>query len=400
MNTHKNRARTFLVRLLIFEIFIYCFTVAHYKMNTGKMLKNSLSAKYTVYPDSYTRSLDRSRLKNAASLPANIPFTYSEPAYHIESVPSVFPGETDAFDEVQHDENVIVVNKRSISATERFYEDTKPVKSPDNRCNMREELISLDDLDYGRYRAMISRDHDNKSNIDGFLYIAATWGQQLRIPDTLKRSVINLAEAVTRYTGIRVGLDSHLMLDSHRLHSAPFVFITTNRAFELTPAERENFGAYLCNGGFAFIDNGTPEYPRGQAEASLRKMLRDSLGAHARFLPVPVSHPVYHSFFDFEDGPPLGDEVQSYTTDTRSTGCSGECRRFTMNRPVHYLEGIWVDGRLVAIYSDKGYSHKWILRSNFFVANNVPQLKMGVNLVVFAMNQRDGIAKRNSERYF
>jgi len=397
----KNRARTFFARLIVLAIIVTCFPVVFFMINKAEeAVINPLPVKYTFIPSPEIRSLNRPDLNKTASLPHTLPITFSEPACYIESVPAVLLRETGTFGGKSYDEPVIAVEKRSMSDQERFYESTKSVRIPHNRVNMREELISIDDLDYGRYRVLINRDNGNKRNIRGFLYIATIWGQQLRIPDKLKRSVINLAEAVTRYTGIRAEIDSHLMLDSRRLHSTPFVFITTDCAFEHTPAERENFGAYLRNGGFAFVDNGTPQYPHGQAEASLRKMLRDSLGAHARFLPVPVSHTVYHSFFDFDDGPPQSAEVQPFTTQEFIGGCSGECRHFTMSRPMHYLEGIWFKGRFVAIYSDKGYSQKWRLHSTIPSANNVPQLKMGVNMVVFALTQKDGIAERNGEWYF
>jgi len=59
---------------------------------------------------------------------------------------------------------------------------------------------------------------------------------------------------------------------------------------------------------------------------------------------------------------------------------------------VHYLEGIWLDNRLVAIYSDKGYAHKWK-----DLTNNEPQLKIGVNMVVFALIQEGSIAQQKMD---
>ena len=400
MKTENNLARTFFASLIVLAIAVICFLIVIFTMNkTGETVKNPHPVKDTFNPTSDVRSLRQPNLNITASLPHKLPFTFSEPAFKIESDSAILLYETDSFDSIPYNEPVIAVEKRNMPVPERFYEDTKPLRISGNRTNMREELISLDDLDYGRFKALINRDHASKRTIGGFLHIATIWGQQLRIPDKLKRSVINLAEAVNRYTGIRTEIDSHIMLDSRRLHSTPFVFITTDRAFELTTVERENFGAYLRNGGFAFIDNGAPEFPHSQAEASLRKMLRDSLGAHARFLPVPVSHPVYHSFFDFDDGPPQGAEIQLEHTATTGE-CGEQARNSNMIKSVQYLEGIWLDERLVAIYSDKGYSQKWKLRSTIPSTNNVPQLKMGVNMVVFALTQKDGIAERNSEWFF
>jgi len=264
-------------------------------------------------------------------------------------------------------------------------------REPEKQISMKEEMISLEDLDTGQYKAMVIQDPNNKQSIKGFVYISTAWGAQLKPPDTLKRAVINLVEAVNRYTNINAKVDSHLYLDSRKIYETPFVYVTANKAFELTDIERKNFGEYLRKGGFAVIDNGEPMYEFGQAEASLRQMLKDSLGADAQFLPIPNDHPLYHCFHDFDDGPPQGAEIQMVQTTT--TGAQGEtARNSSMAKAVHYLEGIWLDERLVAVYSDKGYCWKWK-----DLTNNEPQLKMGVNFVVFALTQAGGIAQQKMD---
>ena len=244
MKTAKNRTQRLIIMLIVMFIAVQCFSVVYFILKqSGKASQKPLKVNCTMSHTAEFRNFEQSVRNKTASLPHTIPFSFNKPASDIEPVPAVFFNETDTIVTISCDNPEIAVGERDLFMPERFnfYEDTKPVRIPHNRCNMREELISLDDLDYGRYGAMITRDDADKRNIGGFLHIAATWGQQLRIPDTLKRSVINLAEAVTRYTAIRVGLDSHLMLDSHRLHSAPFVFITTDRAFELTPGRTAKF---------------------------------------------------------------------------------------------------------------------------------------------------------------
>lgn len=266
-------------------------------------------------------------------------------------------------------------------------------RAPDRQISMKEEMISLDDLDTGQFKAMIIQDPNNKQDIKGFVYISTAWGAQLRPPDELKRAVINLVEAVNRYTNINAKVDSHLFLDSRKLFETPFVYITATRAFELTEIERRNLGDYLRNGGFVVADNGEPMAEYGQAEASLRQMFRDALGADAKFLPIDNNHPLYHSFFDFDYGPPQGSEigmVQSSEDRTASTSA----RNAKISKAVHYLEGIWIDNRLVAIYSDKGYAHNWK-----DLTDNEPQLKMGVNMVVFALTQRGSIAQQKMDLF-
>ena len=196
------------------------------------------------------------------------------------------------------------------------YDDKAISRVPENGVSLRKEIIRPDDLDYGRIKGILFQNPERRKKSKGFILIPTVWGTQLRPPDNLRRSVPGLAEAVNRYTDIRAEMDSHLMLDSRKLHSMPFVYITTDKAFELTGTERENFGSYLRNGGFAVLVNGEPELPFSQSEASLRKMLRDSLGAHARFQPIPDCHPLYHCFFDFDDGPPQGAEINRIITQT------------------------------------------------------------------------------------
>jgi len=269
-------------------------------------------------------------------------------------------------------------------------------REPEKAISMKEEMISLEDLDTGQYRAMVIQDPNNKQSIKGFVYISTAWGTQLKPPDTLKRSVINLVEAVNRYTNINAKVDTHLYLDSRKIFETPFVYVTCDKAFELTDIERRNFGDYLRKGGFAVIDNGQPMYEYGQAEASLRQMLRDSLGADAKFLPIPNDHPLYHCFFDFNDGPPQGSEIQMVSTSNISLdsapGKAKSAVTLSMSKPIIYLEGIWLEERLVAVYSDKGYCWKWVL-----LTGNEPQLKMGVNFVVFALTQAGGIAQQKMD---
>ncbi|MHB9029492.1 MAG: M56 family metallopeptidase [Candidatus Latescibacterota bacterium] len=200
--------------------------------------------------------------------------------------------------------------------------------------------------------------------------IAQGKGTDLQPPKSLGGVTESLAKAVDRYTNLDVKTAAGVPLDSPHLFESPFVYITADKAFELTKTEYENFGKYLRNGGFAFIDNGTPQYEFGKAEASLRAMLRDALGSDAKFAPIPNDHPLYHCYFDF-DGPPMG-----------KTG-EAETKMFATSR---YIEGIWLDERLAVIYFDYGYGYRWIEPEK-----SEPQVKLGVNFMVYALLQENGM---------
>ena len=260
-------------------------------------------------------------------------------------------------------------------------------REPEKQISMKEEMITLDDLDTGQFKAMIIQDPNDKQSVKGFIYIATLWGALLE--PAYKRAVIHLSDAVNRYTNIRSKVDKHLFVDSKKLFDTPFVYLSVNNGFELTEIEAKNFGQYLRKGGFAVLDNGNPEDEFGAGEAALKKMLRDALGNDAKFLPIPNDHPVYHCFFDFDEGPPNGAELNL----SHVVGVSGGNKRSTtMPKQVHYLEGITIDDRLVAIYSDKGYAVKWAANTN-----NEPQLKIGVNMVVFALTQEGSIAQQKMD---
>ncbi|MFA6471457.1 MAG: M56 family metallopeptidase, partial [Candidatus Latescibacterota bacterium] len=210
--------------------------------------------------------------------------------------------------------------------------------------------------------------------------IAQGWGKQLRPPDALKKVTINLASAVNRYSNnLDAKIDTHVSLDSPKIFEVPFVYITSDKPFNLTKDEAGNFGNYLRNGGFAFIDNGAPEQISGDATSSLKKMLLDALGSEAKFIPIPNDHALFHCYSDFNDGAPFGKVGELTNKKFKEKGC--------------YLEGIWIGKRLAAVYFDYGYGYRWSEPEKSKV-----QMVFGVNLVVFALLQENGIMTGHAEK--
>ena len=297
----------------------------------------------------------------------------------------------DRYENIDIDKEIIAPADNIPADTEQESEIIQPQEIK-KQISMKNEMLSAEDLDIGQFKAMVIQ-KPSKMDIHGFVYLSSTWGSQLRVPDTLKPSIIHLAEAINRYTNIEANVSPHLLLNSHELMSMPLIYIATDTAFELTPIERQNFEAYLRAGGFAIIDNGDPVQEYSQAESSLRQMIRDTLGKGVKFAPIPNDHPLYHCYFDFDDGPPLGSEVEMIETTT--SGYHGEkARNRVMSKAVYYLEGIWIEDRLAVVYSNKGYGCKW---KDF--ENNEPQLRMGVNMVVYALTQEGGISQKFMSRY-
>ncbi len=253
-------------------------------------------------------------------------------------------------------------------------------KEPEKRISMQEEFLDLDALDIGKYKGLVIQDPTDKQNITGFIYLALAWGNDFE-PAT-QRAIFELVEAINDFTQIRAEVDDHLYLDERDIFRAPFVYITVGAAFQPTEPEIKNLEAYLRGGGFALVENATPDIEYSPAEASLRQMLKDALGRDARFRVIPNDHPIYHSFFDFEDGPPpqRSEDRVNFQRDFRPE--------------VPYLEGIFLGDRLVVVFSNKAYGIAW--EKEF---RNEPQLQIGVNLVVFALLQEGGIAQQQIDFY-
>ena len=125
------------------------------------------------------------------------------------------------------------------------------------------------------------------------------------------------------------------------------------------------------------------DYEYGPGKASIMQMFEDVLGKDAKWRKLPNDHPIYHSFFDFDNGPP---------PNTSSAGAGG-LMRFSS-----YLEGLFLDGRLVAIRSDIGFAGSW--QSGIYgQVGNEAYLKMGVNIVIYALTQPGSIAQQQIDFY-
>ncbi len=229
-------------------------------------------------------------------------------------------------------------------------------------------------------RSEVYIDRNNKQAISGQTEIAFAWGQLFTPPQDMLLGVINLKEAMNRWTKVSTSLDQHLLLSDQDIKRMPFVFVTVSKLIELTQTEQTNLREYFKAGGFLFVDNSDPRSEFSASGASLKQMLGDTV-PNARFAPIPNSHQIYHSFFDFNDGPPQGAEVGEIP--------SASPNIVLLSPDRFYLEGVWDGDNLVAVYSDKGYIVKWKDTSN-----NEPQLRFGVNLIVYALTKNGTIANR------
>lgn len=246
-------------------------------------------------------------------------------------------------------------------------------------------LLTIDDLDTGQYKALVIKDVSNRRNLRGYIYIPVdVWGVAFNPSDDIhlaparsaERAVMGLADGFKKHTGVTVKVDGHLELASPDLLHYPFIYISADRVFELTPTVRENLKEYFLDGGFALLEGFNPNdeeiYPQ-KGLFPLRQMIIDSLGEYVHFAPVPLDHPLYEVYYTFEEQP-----VQFPKPNDEDLLEFGP-----------YLEGIWIGDRLIGIISDNEYGGTWAHQSF-----DNPHFRIGVNMIVFSLIRQGSVAKK------
>jgi len=213
---------------------------------------------------------------------------------------------------------------------------------------------------------------------------------------------------MNEYTQIRTDVVDAVPMDSPTLLDLPFILIRASGGFDgratfaLLQSEAESLGRYLTSGGFAYVEMGVGPYYADLP--ALRKMATDALETqglheevHWRFEKLPSSHPLYHCFFDFDSLPPSYSDIVDWYWKREPPP------ELDFHRSPPYLEGVELEGRLVLVYSLKSYRDIWAGRMDglrsflgdqpaFRGEERVMQL--GVNLLVYALTQEGGIARR------
>src|SRR5436190_12259642 len=88
----------------------------------------------------------------------------------------------------------------------------------------------------------------------GFTFARARYGSGNWDADPKMPS--NILNSLVEYTSIRVDPEEVVIdLDSEEIFTFPFLYLTGNKLVRLTKKERENFGRYVSDGGFIFVDD-------------------------------------------------------------------------------------------------------------------------------------------------
>ena len=187
--------------------------------------------------------------------------------------------------------------------------------------------------------------------------------------DTDQRMPSNILNSLLEYTTIPIQTDERVIdLSSDDIFESPFCYLSGHKLVQFTAKEKANFKRFVENGGFVFVDDCNHDID-GLFARSFEAQMTATFGA-AALKKIPNNHPIYHSFFSFEEGPPnTGFELNGWGDDL-----------------VHdYLKAITINGRIGVLYSNKDYGCEWDydFRNKRFLAED--NTKFGVNIVAYAM---------------
>lgn len=208
-------------------------------------------------------------------------------------------------------------------------------------------------------RLALAADHD--FFFTRLSYESGDWDVDERMPANLLNSLIE-------YTSIRVDLTERIIpLADSAMLSVPFCYLAGHRLVQFNAQERQNFEAYVRNGGFVFVDDCNHDID-GLFARTFERQMAEIFGDKA-LKKIPNNHQIYSSFFSFDGPPNTGVELNGWGDDL-----------------VHdYLKAIEINGRIGVLYSNKDLGCEWDydFRNKRWLA--VDNTRFGVNIVVYAM---------------
>jgi Domain of unknown function (DUF4159) len=179
----------------------------------------------------------------------------------------------------------------------------------------------------------------------------------------------NLIDSVARYTEIDVAPQGVVVpLASNAMFDYPLLYVTGHLPLRFTDAERRNVQRYLDRGGMMFVDDHNHDIHGVFHTTAVEELTRTA----GRLVDLPNTHELYHSFFDFPDGPP----------DT-----SHELNGWGDNLVHHHLQAVLRGNRIEVLYSSKDYSSEWGYHAENKRFNQVDNTRFGVNIIVYALTR-------------
>lgn len=242
--------------------------------------------------------------------------------------------------------------------------------TPEHKIDLALEMLDVNSMDTGRYRAIVAHDPHDRQAIKGFIKIAPglsykhlAWeGTGVRVQE-----LDLLVDAINEYTGLQAELVDAITYDDKRLLEIPLLVLPMGRPNE---TEKENLVRYLLGGGFIM---GGLSYIEEEIFEGLEKYGGLVRGKEFWTEQLPENHPIHSAFFDMRGG----------------TG-----RKYLFKRDwvqeVYGMVGYFIKGRLVGIDPISGSD--W--SGHEYDRSSTRELMFAINVVVYALTQEGSIAHR------
>ena len=189
-------------------------------------------------------------------------------------------------------------------------------RTPENKIDMALEMMDINSMDTGRYRAMVVQDPVERQNITGFVrfaHVLSARGVEFGSGGINSYFIDNVRDALNEFTGIKAEYEGYITLDDDRLMEIPVLFGVGGAANE---SELEMMARYLLAGGFVFGSINFEGLEKYGGLVAGRDYWTERLSD---------DHPVYSVFFDLNGGAPspittLGSGKQSISSWQQNTG--------------------------------------------------------------------------------
>jgi len=174
-------------------------------------------------------------------------------------------------------------------------------------------------------------------------------------PDALP----NLAREISARTSILVAEDQKVLtLMDREIANYPVLYMTGHGKVSFSKAEQKRLREYLRSGGFLYADD---DY--GMDE-SFRVEIAETF-PNSELVELPFNHPIYHIFYDFDNGPP-------------------QTHKHVEGPPKGF--GLFDAGRLVIFYTyNSNPSDGWTAAHNDPPDVRERAFRMGINIVLYAL---------------
>jgi len=280
--------------------------------------------------------------------------------------------------------------------------EVRGVKESTAQVDMSLDLLAIQDMDTGQYHSMVIQDPDDRRKISGYIHLAQAFtqnrsvagsgghesGNSARLVSQITRyqNLDFLIKALDEYTGIEADYLGPIPLDDPQILQVPWLLLPTWFGEAHSSSERElaSLGKYLASGGFALTRSGPNEKMKGGRFDRLRQALKSQglhEGADWRFVYLKSSHPIYHSFFDFDMA--VLDNVSNFGA------------TFTINEVGNM--GLMIGDRLAVLMTAKQVtteSGREGAANGEILVDGTRHLQFTVNTVVFALTQEGGVTQQ------